>query len=292
MTAPAERITSPEQAGAGHRSHQWDSGFLDQGQHRLGRWCPHITEKSQQLWAQQQVPAADADPDGATVLEQYPFDEAVRFDGEILARASRIEKRSRRAEPLPVFLGHLIDTKAFLAHAIEVGISRVVQFHPSFDEVFRKWVHSPKIGDAKWPGIAMMLVVDSLIVFERDKKLAHARPVPVSSGGRPPALIVRPIAANVDHCIDRAAATQRLAARPIEPPVVKVRLDFGLTVPVHPSRAGNDADAKRHVNEGIAIARPRLDEADSFIRISRKAVGHDAAGRAAANDVVSVSAEP
>ena len=90
----------------------------------------------------------------------------------------------------------------------------------------------------------------------------------------------------------RTATPQRLAARPIEPPVVKVRLDFGLTVPVHPSRAGNDADAKRHVNEGIAIARPRLDEADSFIRISRKAVGHDAAGRAAANDVVSVSAEP
>ncbi len=50
------QFRSPEQAGAGHRSHQWDSGLLDQGQHRLGRRCPHITEKSQQLWAQQQVP--------------------------------------------------------------------------------------------------------------------------------------------------------------------------------------------------------------------------------------------
>jgi hypothetical protein len=95
------------------------------------------------------------------------------------------------------------------------------------------------------------------------------------------------MAAGVDHRVDRAAASQRLAAWLITAAAAQALLRDGLEPPVVDPPGNQQRDAQGHADQRVAIVPAGLEQAHGDRRILGQARGEHASGRPGAdNDVV------
>ena len=109
---------------------------------------------------------------------------------------------------------------------------------------------------------------------------------PAAVPGRRPVVVVEPVAAHVDHAVDGARSAQHLAARNIDRALRSLLLLGGPVAPVEPAMMHQEADGERNVNQRVAVAPARFDQAHAHAFVLAQAVGEDAAGRPGADDDV------
>ena len=138
---------------------------------------------------------------------------------------------------------------------------------------------------------AVVLVVQALVVLGAAEVRQHlvVGPAVVALGG--PVVVVGAVAADVDHRVDRARASQHLAARlPADAPVQALLRD-GVEVPVGRLGLRQQRQARGHVDQDVLVHRAGLDQRHRHRRILAQPRRQHAAARAAAHhDVVEVHA--
>ena len=114
----------------------------------------------------------------------------------------------------------------------------------------------------------------------------HVGIAPAAIAALRPAVEVEPLAAIVDVAVDRARAAQRLAARRGDAPAAGPFAGLGGVEPVHRRIDQRVHEAGRDMDEGMPVARPRLEHADRRLAVLAEPVGEHAAGRAGTHDHV------
>ncbi len=95
----------------------------------------------------------------------------------------------------------------------------------------------------------------------------HLGKRPAAVPRRRPIVIVLRMAAEIDHAVDRARAAQHAPARDRDAPAFQVLLRHRLQAPAQLLQRQRRADQRRHVDEGVAVLAPRLDQAHSILGI-------------------------
>src|SRR5262249_28382624 len=174
----------------------------------------------------------EADQGSAFTLKQDVEGLDVGADREVRPTHRRTQEGRSRAAPLSVPLGNLVDPKTLLVLAIEVGIALEPGLLRSFDEGMRKLVGASQFGDAQRAARAVVVRGATLLVFRLFKVRKDVRVSPALISQVPPLIVVKMVAANVDHGVEGAASTQHLAAWPIEIPVIELAFRLGIVRPV------------------------------------------------------------
>ena len=133
-----------------------------------------------------------------------------------------------------------------------------------------------------------MLAVAVLFVVLRLEEIGlHLGPGPARISQRRPFVVVERVAAYVDHAIDRTRPAEGLAPGYEDRPVVHGLLRLRKEAPIDLAVVGQPHDARRDVDEGAAVRRPCLEQADGDRRVLAQPVGDHRAGRTGAdNDIV------
>src|SRR4029077_6172878 len=117
---------------------------------------------------------------------------------------------SRTATTVP--LCELETPDALLRRAVEVRIVLVSREHACFEHRLDQRAHRTAVGHAERTADAVELVLAPFVVLRplevRQDVVVAPAPAPVG----PPAVEVAPVAAHVDHRVDRAGAADHLAA--------------------------------------------------------------------------------
>ena len=117
----------------------------------------------------------------------------------------------------------------------------------------------------------------------------HVRVTPAGEARLAPVVIIAPVAAHMGHGVDRRRTAQHLAAQGLDPPVVEIGLGLGVVAPIVAPVGPQLADAKRNMDEGIAVARACLDQQHRCRRVLAQPIGEHATRRTAADDDVIIA---
>ena len=120
---------------------------------------------------------------------------------------------SRCRAPTPaVFLGHLKQPAAELRGAVEIRIERQAGLLRPLDEDMAERICVGTLGDIERAISAMKAVVQALVAFGLLEVRQHVVIVPAGIAELAPMIVVRRLAAHIDHRIDRARAADEATA--------------------------------------------------------------------------------
>ena len=207
---------------------------------------------------------------------------------QILARADRLEEGLGRGMAFAVLLRHLIEADALGLGRVEIGAGADLHLARGLDEVAVDGRGVAQRGDRQWPGAAMKALIHRRIgIGLGTPEIGQERVViPTRAAQRRPLVVIRPVAADVDHAVDRRGPAQHLAARDRHLPPVQPLLRGRGIEPVVPPVLGQQHDPQRHPDQRRAVAWSGLDQADADGRVLRQAIRQNGAGRARADDHV------
>src|SRR4051812_24109714 len=170
---------------------------------------------------------------GALAFEQDAGGMRRGFDPQIGARSHVWMDISPRGAPaFAVFLRDLVDAEAFLLLGIEIladpelGLARRLQ-----KNLLHRIVRAQSV-DRERTALAVIFAVEVGIVFRALEVGEHVEIRPAAVAERRPAVIVAPVAADIDHGVDRARSAETLAARLVADAAVEARLRYRLQRPV------------------------------------------------------------
>ena len=112
----------------------------------------------------------------------------------------------------------------------------------------------------------------------------HLGPGPALAARGCPVVVIRGVAGDPDHGVDRRRAAQNLAARHVKPAAIHMGLRHGFEVPVEARRGDGLGHASRHRDERVAPGGSGLEQQHPAGGIAREALGHGAACAAGADD--------
>ncbi len=141
--------------------------------------------------------------DGAVHLDQYPGRLRLGANGEIFALGDRMQIGRGRAAALAVFLRHLKQTAAELHCAVKIGIERNPGLLRRLEEDVTQRVGVRPLGDVERPVAAVKFVVQALVALGFFEIRQHVRITPARIAELPPVIVVRRLAAHIDHGVDR-----------------------------------------------------------------------------------------
>ena len=150
----------------------------------------------------------------------------------------------------------LVVAAAFLLRAVEVGIARNAGLHAGLQHRIGQFEAARLVGDMQRAADAVEVIGAARLVLRLLEVGQDRIPVPALAAALAPFIVVAVVAADIDHAVDRAGPAKRLAARQIEPAVAKLRLRFGLELPVHRGIDIGLGIAERDVDPRIAVGRP------------------------------------
>ena len=140
------------------------------------------------------------DADGAGALEQDAVRVHVRHHREVRPPHGRVQIGDRRAGAHPAAHRHLVGPEAVLFGAVEVFGAGEPELDAGLDERRAHDVLRAAVGDGQRPAGAVKLVLAALVVLG----LLEVRQQVVEGPARDaPAVVVRAVAADVDHVVDR-----------------------------------------------------------------------------------------
>ncbi len=201
----------------------------------------------------------------------------------------RFEKCVRGAPSGAIELCDLVEAKPLLRFAVEIVVARKTRLLRRLHEGPGHRINAAQIAHVQRSTRAMQLGSAALLVLRllevgKDVVKAPARITQVA-----PRVIVVAMAADVDHGVDRAAATQDLAAGPVELTIAQLRLLLGIERPIA-GRSEELAESQRDMNFPALVWPTRLQQQDLDGWVLRKPVCQHASGRASPNDDVVIHA--
>ena len=226
--------------------------------------------------------------DRALAIQDDLVDQHARFQRQFRVRADRAQKGGRGRTAAALIGRRLVVADAGLPRPVEVGTERQPNRLGCSDERAAGFAGMDRVGDLEWAGDAVQGVVQPLIALHpahvcHDVAIGPAGP----AAALLPRIVVCRLAAHVDHRVDRTAAAQDLALRDDRRAAAEALLARGLIEPHELVDAQELDEAGRHVDQGIAIARSRLEQQDPRTMVLHQAAGGETAGASATdNDIV------
>ncbi len=138
---------------------------------------------------------------------------------------------------------------------------------------------------------AVHLVRAARVVFGAFVVGQHIVPSPAGIAERLPFCKIARLAAHVDHAVDRRAAAQHPAARVADRAPVQAGFGLGLEAPVGARVADAIQIPDRNMDPQVVVLAARFEHQHRDFRVGGQAVGQHAAGSAAADDDVVVTAD-
>ncbi len=173
------------------------------------------------------------DADRALAFEQDAARLRIGLDAQIGARGHvGMNIGPRRAPAFAVLLRDLIDAEAFMLLGIEILADPELRLARRLQERLLHRVVGAQFVDGQRPALAVILAVEIGIVFRTLEIGQHVGIRPAGIAERGPLIVVAPVAADIDHGVDRGRAAEPLAARLIADPPVEARLRHGVKRPV------------------------------------------------------------
>ena len=183
-------------------------------------------------------------------------------DVEILPAHHRDQEGARRAHPAAAIDRALEVADAFLGRAVVIMVARDTERDGAVDEGVAERVAPVEIGHGQ-PTVAapkpVVAVADpSLRPLEIGQDVLIA---PAAIAHLRPAVEVEALAAIVDVAVNRAGATEDLAARRMDAPAGRSRRWLRLVEPVHGRIHQSLHETGRDVDERVVVARPGFEHA-------------------------------
>src|SRR5690606_762779 len=193
--------------------------------------------------------------------------------------------------PPAAALVELVEPGPLLLGPVEVGVARQPRLYGGLDEDEAEGVGIARVLDAQRPADAVVGVGPAGVVLGALEVGQDALVVPARAAGLGPAVVVRPVAADVDHGVDGGGAAEDLPAGPEQRAPGEARLRLGVVGPVHlrleqPAEGGGDLDL------GAGVRPARFEEEDARGGVGAEAVGQHAPRRAGTDDDVVVHGGP
>ena len=228
-----------------------------------------------------------ADAGRPAALDVDAGHQGVGLHGEIRPADGRVQVGVGRRPAPPAPLSHLVVPDAILAGAVEVVVAGLAAVLRGADEgagqvaLVAQILHAQRSGrpvvGRRAPGVAL-----GPQEVGQQVGIAPALAAVVV----PPGVVVDPVAADVDHRVDRRRAAEDLAPRPVHRAAAGPVLLGRLVVPVE-GRLEQQVDGGRDVDLVRGVRRPGFEQQYPGVRILGQPRGKHAAGAAGAdNDVV------
>src|SRR5262249_38731317 len=140
-------------------------------------------------------------------------------DREVAPVTRRREISGRGARAAAVALGDLVEADALLASAVEIILAGQTGGFPPPDEHRGERVAAREILHRKRAALSVVTVLSApAVILAPEKERQHGRVAPCRRGDGGPLIVITAMPTRVAHGVDRAAAAQHLAARPVEAP--------------------------------------------------------------------------
>jgi hypothetical protein len=182
--------------------------------------------------------------------------------------------------------GEVVAAEAVLLGAVEIVVEAVTGGKTCLDEGVEERVLAARPAHRQLAGLPMELVAPLDMTLGPAEERQDVGIGPAGRSHLRPAVIVMAIAAHIDHAVDRRGAAERFATRPIDAPVIELRLGLGVVMPIVDPRMHELAHQHGQRDQRMAVRSARLDEKNLEIRIGRQPVGDHAPRRSGANDDV------
>src|SRR5690606_31094364 len=183
----------------------------------------------------------------------------------VFARSCRVQNGPRSTPAPTVLLRHLEKPETGLLGTVENVVAGIAKLFARLDKQRRERVDIADPGNIQRATNAMPTIRRiMLIVLVRIEDRSNAFPVPARCPFGSPVVIILMLATDVDHGIDRAAAPQSLATRPVELSVAEMLLLRGIVTPVALAFLDQADYSERHVNETTVVMGACLDQADTI----------------------------
>ena len=191
---------------------------------------------------------------GGAAFEQHAVDHGAGGHGEVAAVHHRAQKRIRGGCAQAVANRHLPQAEALFARAVEVVGQAITQALAHLQKAAANRVHL--VGKVAHPQFAARAVVVGRaphMVFGFFEIRQHIAPAPAGVARVAPVVKVALLAAHIDHGVERAAATQHLAAWPVRGTVAQRRVRLGGVHPVVLRVGECHAVTQRHLDQRAAV---------------------------------------
>ncbi len=182
-------------------------------------------------------------------------------------RGAQVGRRARAARA--ALLRDLVEPRAFLHRTVEIIVAWNAGLRGGVDEDMRERIDVAKVGDMQRAVAAVQRVGAPRIRFAAPEVGQHARPVPAFGAAGGPVVVVPGQAAHVAHGVDGTGAAKHAPAWPPQAAPVQLRLGLGRVIPVEVLARDQLRKTRRHVDEGMAIGRPGLEQEHAHGRIGR-----------------------
>ena len=170
---------------------------------------------------------------GLAVFENHFAHQRVGDDLQVAAAHGGAQERVGCRLPQAIANGHLPQTKAFFALAIEVWGVSVPQSFTGFDKTCTQGVHLVgKITDTHFSASTMVGRCPPHMVFRFFEIRQNIVPAPTSVACVTPVVEIAFLAAHINHRVQAAAATQYFSPGPKRDPVIQCRIRLGGVHPV------------------------------------------------------------
>src|SRR5262249_28142517 len=174
----------------------------------------------------------DLDPYRTRTFQHHSGDNGLRDDVEVLPSAIRPQIGCGCTTAPAVLLRDLVASRSQLALAIEVLVMGIAGLEERLDDAIDQRMLRSTLLNEQRPIGAVESADAPLIVFRFDEIGQY---LVIGPSGRPvgsPLVVVRPIAAYINHGVHRRRAAKNLAAGQVETPTQKRRLWLRRIVPV------------------------------------------------------------
>src|SRR5262249_1107416 len=170
--------------------------------------------------------------DRTAALEYDALRQTFGLEPEIAAMKHRLEKGGGRR---PALAALLIDMKCAAAPVIagvEIGNRFEAGLFGGGAECVKQVPMHARGFDPQFAAGAVQCALTEKVVFVFLEKRQHVVPAPPGKPKLAPMIVVRGLAAHIDHRVDRRRAADRLAARIVQASAVEPLFGFGLEAPI------------------------------------------------------------
>lgn len=220
----------------------------------------------------------------AAVLGQDTGDLRACADRQVAPQEAGPEIGPRRAVPPAAPLRGLQGSDAELRRAVDVWVERMARLLRCGDKGFRKRMRGAHVGNAQRPFAAAPVVATAGVALQPLEVGKHAVIVPACRAGGSPGIVVRPIAAQKNHAVDRGATAEHAAGRPGLPASLAGGVRFGLVGPGVVRIADRFFLAGRHAEDRRPIPAAGFQQQHAARAVRGQPVGDYRSRGAGAND--------
>ena len=224
---------------------------------------------------------------GAAIVHQNLARLGVREHRQVRAVQVRGQVGLGCAAALSIDVGDLVLEAAVLLCAVVVRAARHALVFAGLQKGLVQLAWRTQVHHVQRPALAVKVVADVFVVLPADEMRQHVAVAPAHIAQAGPVVVVRRIAAHIQHGVDRAGATEGPPARLVAAAAVHLRVALAFQAVVQLARLGHDRHhPRRHLDQRLVVRPASLHQAHAGGRVLAQAGRQHAAGRASTDDDV------